>query len=89
MRIKQREYVRLPCSCTMMMQCPVCRWWHFFTETVFTDVSSQLHPCHPLLHPTPLLPQAVPKHGQILQQGICLIMHVSLVFYVHSLYIYT
>ena len=29
MRIKRREYVILPRSCTIMMQCPVCRWWHF------------------------------------------------------------
>jgi len=68
-----------------MVQCPVCRWWHFCMATVFTDVLSQLHLCHPLLHPTPLLPQAVPEHGQILQQGMCFIVRVSLAFYVRLL----
>ena len=38
----------------------------FFTKVVFTDVLSQLHPCHPLLRPTPLLPLAAPEHGQTL-----------------------
>lgn len=37
-----------------------------YTKMVFTDVLSQLHLCHPLLHPAPLLPLAVPKHGQTL-----------------------
>lgn len=54
----------------------------FFMDTVFTDVLSQLHPFHPLLHPTPLLPQAGPKHGQILQQGMCLSVLVSHAIYV-------
>ena len=61
----------------------------FFMETVFTDVLSQLHPSHPLLHPTPLLPRADPRHGQILQQGMCLSALVSLSFYVCLLWKYT